>query len=240
MYDLSYFIANGDISVALAERWESWQRSILTNQSYYYGLIALRASATSQLLTLQAQLTDLQGELEVYLLQQNDAIQQVNLEITPEGVAYQEALLKEAYNNIVKKQAEITAKEAEISQMEADLDSSDPNSYNGQILAVVNQLAFANYFTTAEQKELSRYFIEMDVTESTFVATDVVSALTGSSYTLSSGTLSISGSEVQKISFTTDFGKSMYTVVGGSLVISGSPSISGDIIRGTVHHLVLQ
>ena len=35
IYDLSYFIANGDIREPLSSKWVSWQRSILNRQEYY-------------------------------------------------------------------------------------------------------------------------------------------------------------------------------------------------------------
>lgn len=234
VYDLSYFIYNGDIETALAEKWEGWQRSILTNQSYYNGLVALRSSATIQLLALQANLTDLNGELEDYTIQQSVTIQALALEDTDSGIAYQEKLLKEVYDKIAAKNVEIAAKEKEIATVEASLDSTDSNSYGGQILAVVNQLAFTKYFTSAEQSTLSRYFIEQTITESSFVASEVGSASSGSSYTLTSGTLSVAGALVEEIDFTSDFGKRMFTVEGGSLAVSGTTVISGDIIRATV------
>lgn len=234
VYDLSYFIYNGDIPTSLAEKWESWQRSVLTNQSYYKGLVSLRASATAQLAALKANLADLNGELETYTIEQSVTIQALALEDTEAGIAYQEKLLKEVYDKIAAKNVEIAAKEKEIATVEASLDSTDSNSYGGQILAVVNQLAFTKYFTSAEQSTLSRYFIEQTITESSFVASEVGSASSGSSYTLTSGTLSVAGALVEEIDFTSDFGKRMFTVEGGSLAVSGTTVISGDIIRATV------
>ncbi len=234
VYDLSYFIANGDINATLAAKWEAWQRSILTNQPYYNGLIALRASATAQLFTLQAALTDLNGELDDYYTQQSVTIQQQALETSDAGIASQQALLNTINANIAAKKIEISKKEAEITVVENSLDSSNSSSYSGKILALVNQLAFTQNFTTAEQEALSVYFIEQTVTETTFVATDVTSEVTGTSNSISSGTLFISGSKVYEISFVTDLGKRMFTAEGGTFSLTGTTAVSGDVIRATV------
>ena len=85
IYDLSYFIANGDIREPLASKWVSWQRSILNRQEYYRGLTGLRASATARLMTAQAALADLKGELETLTAQQSVTIQAHAMEITSAG-----------------------------------------------------------------------------------------------------------------------------------------------------------
>lgn len=70
LYDLSYFIANGDIGEPLASKWVSRQRSILNRQAYYRGLTALRASSTARLTAAKADLADLKGALESLTAQQ--------------------------------------------------------------------------------------------------------------------------------------------------------------------------
>lgn len=234
IYDLSYFIANGDIPQPLADKWESWQRSILNYQQQYRALVALRASTTAQLLSEKAALVDLQGELETLVAQQSVTIQALAMETTSAGKQSQQELLDKINANISVKKSEITAKENVIISIESNLDISNPDSYVAQIQDIVNTLSITNYFTDDEYNELSRYLIEQDITENTFVATSVDTAISGASYTVSNESFSVKGSCITRIDLTNKFKKRMYTFSGGTFALSGSHAISGDIIRGTL------
>ena len=48
IYNLSFFIENGDIAPELVEKWQTWQSTILSRQEQYRGLVALRASSTAK------------------------------------------------------------------------------------------------------------------------------------------------------------------------------------------------
>lgn len=228
IYDLSYFIANGDIQGALASKWTAWQQSVLNRQTYYRGLTALRASTTANLTAAQAELTDLNGELETLVTQQSVTIQAHALETTDAGKAYQQSLLDDINKQIAAKKAEIAAQESSITSIQNSL-----TSYASQIQSIVNELSISNYFTDAEYKELSNYFIEQDITEDTFVATDVDTTISGSSHSLSGGTLSVTGSAISAIDLTSQYNKRMYTLAGGTFSLTGQ-NMSGDIIRGTL------
>ena len=234
IYDLSYFIANGDIGEPLASKWVSWQRSILNRQAYYRGLTALRASSTARLTAAKADLADLKGELETLTAQQSVTIQASAMEVTADGKAYQQALLNDINSKINAKKAEIATQEATIASIESELNPDNPSSYAAQIKAIVDELSISNYFTTEEYKELSNFLIEQDITEDTFVATDVDTTISGSSYPLSRQKLSVTGSAISEIDLTSQFSKRMYTMSGGSFSLTGSTAISGDIIRGTL------
>lgn len=234
IYDLSHFISNGDIREPLASKWVSWQRSILNRQAYYRGLTGLRASSTARLMTAQAALTDLKGELESLTAQQSVTIQAHAMEITDAGRAYQQSLLNDINKKIAAKQSEVRAQENTVASIEQELDPSIPSSYAGQIQAIAKELSITNYFTEAEYRELSNFLIEQDITEDTFVATDVDTTISGQSYPLSNNRLAVSGSAISGIDLTSQFGKRMYTMAGGTFSLSGSNAISGDIIRGTL------
>ncbi|WP_304433447.1 hypothetical protein [Acutalibacter muris] len=234
IYDLSYFIANGDIREPLASKWVSWQRSILNRQEYYRGLTGLRASATARLMTAQAALADLKGELETLTAQQSVTIQAHAMEITSAGKTYQQSLLDDINRKIAAKTNEVRAQESTIASIERELDPTVPSSYAGQIQAIANELSISNYFTETEYRELSNFFIEQDITEDTFVATDVDTTVSGQSYPLSNNRLTVSGSAISGIDLSAQFGKRMYTMSGGTFSLSGSNAISGDIIRGTL------
>lgn len=237
IYDLSHFISNGDIPKELADKWTAWQRTVLTNREHYRGLTALRASATASLMAAQAALTDLNGELDTLTAQQSVTIQALAMETTSAGIAYQQGLLDQINAKISAKKQEIAEQNDLISSIEDSLDPTSSGSYSAQIQAVVDSLAITKFFTDEEYEALYHYFIEQDITESTFVATSVDTSVSGASYTLSGEQVSISGSEIVRIDLTSEFSKRMYTLAGGTFSMSGGYSLSCDIIRGTMEEM---
>ena len=234
IYDLSYFISEGDLPDALADKWSAWQRSILNNQMYYKGLVALQASATARLLAAQAKLADLQGELETLKAQQSVTIQALALETTAAGKASQQAVLNEINTKISAKNTEISTQESVVQNIQSELDVSNTNSYPAQIKTIVNQLAIDKYFTTDEYATLSNYFIEQDITEDTFIATSVDTTVSGTSYTITNETMQLTGSVISMVDLSSKYNKKMYVLTGGTFAMSGNYAISGDIIRGTI------
>lgn len=234
VYDLSYFISNGDIPDAIAEKWNVWQKTVLNHQQEYQGLAALRASTTAQLLSEKAALVDLQGKLETLTSQQSVTIQALAMETTAAGKQSQQELLDEINSKIAAKKSEIETKENLIKSIEDNLDAENPESYVAQIQDIVNELSITNYFTDDEYNEISRYLIEQDITENTFVATSVDTTISGTSYTVANETFVIQSSSITRIDLTDKFNKRMYTFSGGTFTLSGSHAINGDIIRGTL------
>ena len=172
IYDLSYFIENGDIKDPLAAKWKAWQRSVINNQLYYKGLVAMQASATARLLSEKAALAELKGELENLTTQQSVAIQAIAMEKTEAGKAGQQAVLQEINRKISAKKAEISSQERVIASINRELDPENTSSYTYRIQSLAKSLSLSNYFTSAEYTELSRYFIEQDITEDTFPSQD--------------------------------------------------------------------
>ena len=229
LYDISYFIENGDIPADLAKKWQSWQKSVLNNQTYYKGLVALEASASARKLTEQAKLTDLNGELDSLIAQQSITIQAQAMEKTETGKQYQQELLAEINKKIKAKEAEIASKKNEIDRIDADI-----SDYGSSIRAVIDQLAIRNYFTDDEYIKLSKYFIETDLIESTFVATSVDTSVSGQVYSVEKETLRIVNSAITRVDMTDKHSRTMYVVSGGTFSFSGSHNVSGDVIRGTM------
>lgn len=229
LYDLSYFISNGDISKELADKWNSWQRSVLSTQMYYKGLVALQASSTARVLAEQAALTDLNGQLESLISQQSVTIQALAMETTPAGKSSQQNLLDTINANIKAKRSEISAKQDEINTAKRELES-----YTDEIKAIVDELSIRKYFTDGEYKELSNYMKEQDIREKTFVASTVDVSVSGESYPVSNTYVAISRSAIFMVDLTGKFSKKMFVLAGGTFELSGGMSISGDIIRGTI------
>lgn len=109
LYNLDYFIENGDISSPISAKWREWEATVAASRDYYRGLVGLQASVTASVTAAQAVLTDLKGELEDLTNQQSITIQALAEEITEAGKEQQQKLLDEINEKIEKKKAEITA-----------------------------------------------------------------------------------------------------------------------------------
>lgn len=234
IYDLSYFITNGDIPEELVERYREWQYLIQSNRSYFEGLSALRASITARLLSERVKLTELQGELDILISQQNVTIQALANETTISGKSNQQKELDRINGEIDSKKKVIDDQKAIIAESEKQLDGKEESSCVAKINAIVDMLGIKQFFTEEEYGILSNYFIEQDITEDTFVATDIDTSISGKSYVLDEQVVNISGSSITKLDLTSDFGKTMYSLVGGTFSFGGTLSVSGDIIRGTL------
>ena len=99
--------------------------------------------------------------------------------------------------------------------IEEDLDAEKEDSYTAQILAMNQELSLATYFTEEERSVLSKYFIEQDMTEDTFVASDVDTSVSGSSITLDNSAVSVSGSIITMVDLDAPYSKEMYMLAGG-------------------------
>ena len=236
LYDLSYFIDNGDIPSELAAKWVAWQEAVRGNQEYYKGLVALQSSSTSRLLIAQTALTELRGELETLQAQQSVIIQALALETTSQGKSAKQSELTAINSSISAKEAQIAIQEEIVEDIQAELDPETVDSYANQIRTLVNSLSIKNNFTDAEYETLSKYFIEQDITEDTFVASTLDATTSGSSYALTGASVAISDSAITEIDLTDDFDKTMYVFNGGSFSVEQDDDfdITGEVIRGTL------
>ena len=245
IYDLSYFIENGDIPAELATKWTTWQTSVSNNQEYYKALVSLQNSATSELLAAQVALTELKGELETLQAQQSVTIQALALETTAAGKRTRQQQLDSINSLIASKEERIVNQEGLIESIQDELDPENEGSYANKIRALVNSLSFINNFTAEECEILSKYFIEQDLTEETFVASSVEATTTGQSYPLANTIISIANSTIPVIPLTSNseigstpntIKKWVYVINGGTFSVTQSQdfSITCEIISGTL------
>lgn len=235
IFDLSYFLDSGDIGGALREKWEAWQQKVRGKEEYYRGLTALEASATAQLLAAKAKLNDMNGpdgEMDALLARQNITIQTLARETTQAGKDSQQAVLDGINGEIQDLKAAIRKQEGRIGELEKLVDPDEPGSYANQISGIVRELSMEENFTAEEQRELSYYFIQSDMTEDTFAATDIDASVSGSFLTLADGTASVNGSRIVRVSGIQ--GKTIYTMEGGRFSLPVGSTLSGDIIRGVL------
>lgn len=291
MYDLSYFIDNGDIPKTIADKWKDWQQSVLNNRQQYLSLNAMRAAETLRLLSAQAKLADLQGERDALELQRGHTIRDSAMEkaLYAEKVTVKPSKLYNTYpltsasgwhrtksdadqwisytydggatwtaririeseddtgssismgdigNAIAEKDKEIQDQNALIASIEKLLDENNSSSYPYRINEIISSLEIRKFFTTDEYNLLTKYFIEQDMTDDTFVASDIDVSASGTINLLPDGEMKISGSQITKTTLSSNL-KHSYIIKGGSFRFSGTPSITCDIISGTLERNIL-
>lgn len=234
MVDLSYFLSNGDLDVTasdnpgvlLSDKVRTWRADILEQQSYYTGLASLRSSATARKLKAGAELTELQGELQALTATQSTYIQQYALETTTSGKKKVQAKLNTVYTQIEDKNDEISDKESEIASTQAEIDN-----YVSKMAELTAKYSITGYFTEGEQLLLAPFLIEGTLEEDTFVVSDVADTDSAVLSTVS-GAVTVADSSVARVTLS-DFGRTMYTLSGGTLTISGA-NLSAEVVRGTL------
>lgn len=231
LVDLSWFISNGDLDIkvggsamTLAEKVQNWNIEIKNQQEYYTSLVAARASKSAQKLAEEVHLTTLNGELDTLTVQQSVIVQALALETTSAGKVAQQKKLDEINTQIEAKKDEISHQEVIITSLEAELEG-----YVADIKAVNNTLALGKYFTKEEQKILNLYLIEGEITEETFVATEIDTSASGAASTVY-GEVDVEDSALTRITLN---GKNMYVIDGGTLKVLNA-NIIADIVQGTL------
>ena len=232
--DLSWFLSNGDLDIRvdgstelLSDRVREWMTEVRGRQQYYTGLVAARASRSARKLAEEVNLGTLNGELETLTVQQSVIIQAMALETTESGKQSQQEQLDSINAQITAKKQEIADKEAEIAALEGEM-----ADYLSDIQAVNKELGISQYFTQDEQKVLNHYLVEGDMTEETFVATDIGEAASGMAAQVS-GEVSVSGASITRV----DMPKGdMYIVSGGvaSFLMGALELVRADIVQATI------
>lgn len=227
-YNLDYFIENGDIPADTATRWKAWQSSVFAKQEQYRGLISLKASESARLALLQAELTDLQKEMDSIIERQSVTIQQNALEITDKGKETGQQTLDGINAEKASKQKEINAKQAQVNSSQESV-----NTYDKQLESINNDLAFntTKLLTADDRKILPKFFIEKDITQEGFVATDVDVNVSGELKRHGNLTFTVSGSDIGKVGIDIN-NKTIYSMHGGSFSLGSI--LSGNIIRATL------
>ena len=88
-------------------------------------------------------------------------------------------------------------------------------------------------FTAEEYTTLQHYFIEQDLSDETFVASDVDAAISGNTTVLKDSKLSITNSKLARVDFS-EVNKTMYTIAEGKVTLTTASELTADIIRGTL------
>lgn len=238
--DLSHYVENGDLDVIasdsdvnLSEKYQQWKLTIDMGRENFLALASARANALAQELALEVELATLNEEYETLRVEQGAIVQAIAL-TNDDGKPAKQAELDTKNAQMAAKEKEISEKQDEISSAKDQMDS-----YQSQMRSISQELLIENYFTEGEQLILEEYLQEQELSEETFVATDIATDTSGASGYFS-GSVAIAPGEsdckIYQLDVTEPTAKTLYSIAGGvfSAQNSGDKAISGDIVRGTL------
>lgn len=223
LINLDYFMDSNNFSQSIVGKYSAWKQDCENNERSYYVLSVEFAILTERGVAQKAKLADMKGELTSLENQQAVIISSI-----AQAISSQTDL--DAINaKISAKKAEISAKESEISSIEEERQTilSDLKSIN-------DLCRFEDRFTDEELIEIDKYIRDGDVSDPSFVATDVVSFTdNGSGEPITDDTeIKFAGGVVEVVVDAND--KQVFTVRGGTL---SAGSITANIVSAVCERL---
>lgn len=244
--DLSHYVENGDLdyvapdgTMNLGEKYEMWKAEIEVQRENFLALSSARANALAQELALEVELATLNEEYETLRVQQGAKVQEHALAAEDPVNPEESKAAKQSELDTINAQMAAKEKEVENKQDEIDDAKSLMGNYQEQMIGISQGLSISTYFTENEQEILEEYLQEQELSEETFVATDIATDTNGSSGYFT-GSVSISPGDgeckIYQLEVTEPVVKTLYSIAGGvfSAQNSGSKTISGDVVRGTL------
>ena len=225
IYNLDAYMNESYFSKEMIVLWQKWKQTFDSYQQTYFDMSVEQIMLISQLVTENAVLTDLEGELSGLESKKATLVQ---------GVAMDSSLQDDL--NAVK--SEISAKEKEINNQKNNVITPIEN----KITAITNQLkninqltAFSSFFSEEQIAVLDRYFKCGSLTDSTFVATTTDSYSTdGITVRDFSAIFNLSNlTTLTKTEYTAD--KIFYAIRGGKIETSNADfTLNSEIVHGTL------
>lgn len=223
--NLDYFMTLDNFSQSMIDKYESWKQTFQSYQRVYYNLTVEEALKTAQLVTEQAALTTLKGELASL-----ENIQAVVIQGIAQGLKSQSDL-NTANSNIRAKQSEITAKQNELVSISVEV-----SNLNARMRDINEKTKLSAFFTEDEYKIVDRYLKEDSISEDSFVSIEVDAYdSAGESTRVSGATFSMSNAVVTMTE--NEMGKDIYSISGGRIECSYSGfRLSANNIRASLDY----
>lgn len=219
IYNLDYFMNETNFSEDFIEKWRAWESDCEQQKTHYFNTTMEYNLQVARLVTEQAALTDLKGELT--------SLENVQATII-QGIAQN---LKEQ-DDLDEVNADIKAMKRKISNKEGLIESinEDIEDLLSSLSNVNSMLSMENYFTDKELSILQKYFIEDSLQDESFVAAsattydneDISNSINGAELSLDDGDI--------ELTYDGD-NKTMYSISGGTISIS---SLTADVVKATV------
>ncbi|MBQ8619044.1 MAG: hypothetical protein IJ418_16230 [Clostridia bacterium] len=212
--NLDHYMTTDNFSQSLIDKYYRWQDLCRNSRQSYYALSVQYAIKTTQKVTEQAKMTDLEGERT-----QLENAQAVAIQGIAQGLALQGDLDK-ANANIAVKQREIDRQQAKIESIAAE-----QAEVMAQLKTITERCKFESYFTNEEYIQLDRYLKDGEITDNTFVVTAVESyENAGNGNALSNEIVQFTGGTVSNVEDAA--GNDIYEISGGSMKIADDMSAS--------------
>lgn len=215
--NLDYYMTTDNFAQSTIDKYYSWKERYKSYQLPYYNLSIEYSLQIMRKTTETAALTESEGELTSLENQQAVIIRAIAQNLDDQSS------LNTINAQISAKQSEINAKKAEIEDIQEDVDA-----VMAELVAINEMTNFQNSFTEEEYIAIDRFIKDDSISESSFVV-QATSSYSDDDFgnKLTSKTLSITNATVT--STTTDSGKTIYEVQGGSLKITGV--VTSNVIR---------
>lgn len=232
IYNLDYYMTETNFSAEMIAKWNAWKQNFENYQQPYYDLVMQRNLLIASYETELAALTDIKGEYSKY-----DNQRAVTIQAIAQRLESQAALnaINAQLNNV---QGRINSQQSKVGSIKNSIDDLTRR------LQEINRIcSFNSFFTESEYEQLSRYFIEDAVQDSTFVASTVPSYTKKKVYTKVSESQSVRLSVTNgKISMKRlGENEMLYTITGGDVVINKyvngelTDVIQADVISGALN-----
>lgn len=179
IYDLDYYMTSEYFSPALITKWNNWKAAYAAAQRPYYNLIIQQMLKTSERLTAQAKLTDMENielgslnmQLSTYIealaINPNDSVAEAGKTTTLAQIAAKEIEVAAQRELVESLDDELAALNVQIRQV-----NRDTNFYYTD---ESGQRMFNFGFTEADWVYLDRFFKEDSIEDSSFVVSSVSS-----------------------------------------------------------------
>lgn len=223
LYDLSYYATDKFMAPTLIQKYNNWKSNYDASKANYNILNIQSALQISRQVVENAKLNTLKGELSALTTVQSTLIS---------AIAGGDTSLQSALD---AKNAEISAKKSEIVAQESLLTSiqAEINNIKANLQAIVNSVQFNNFFSPAELNVLQRFFKEDTLTDNSFVAQTTNSYNDiNSSNVITNFNINLANATVTEITSVTN--KLIYSVAGGIINSSSTPSLNANVIRMTL------
>lgn len=223
LINLDYFMTHDYFSQDIIDKYNNWKETFQSYQRTYFNYTVEEALKTAQLITEQAAVTTLEGELKSL-----ENIQATTIQAIAQGLKSQSDLNKVNQDISVKK-GEISAKQSSLADIQAEVDELDEK------MQAINEITkLSAFFTENEYKVIDRYLKEDSISEDSFVAIEVDSFdSAGESIPASGSIFNITDATVTKV--VNETGKDIYSIVGGHIGCSTSGFVlDAEIIRASL------
>lgn len=162
LINLDYFMTPDNFEQNIIDAYYAWKETCDNNRQSFYSLSIQYSLKTAQLVAEQARLTDLRSEMTGLENVLAVAIQSVAMQLA------QQSDVDDANANIQSKQNEIDQKQKEIESITAEKDN-----VLSQMRAITEACCFEAFFTEDEYKLVDRYLYDNELSESSFVASEI-------------------------------------------------------------------